>query len=66
MRGRRLQLVVLAALAHLSVVMATVSVGLEHVHDAVSCLTAKRRCLGDAPCRRRLDAVHDVCGNNSQ
>ena len=61
---RRL-LQMLAVLAHLSVAMTTASVSLDDV-DAVSCLTAKRHCLSDVACRRRLDTIHDVCGDNSQ
>jgi len=64
-RRRRLQMLSML-LTHLSVVMTTVSVSLLDDVDAVSCLTARRHCLSDAACRRRLDTIHDVCGDNSQ
>ena len=57
----------LAVLTQLSVAMTTSisSVSLDDV-DAVSCLTAKRHCTADAACRRRLDSVQEVCGDNSK
>jgi len=60
-----LRLQMLAVMTHLAVVKASISVSLDGV-DAVSCLTAKRHCLGDDACRQRLDSIHDVCGDNSK
>ena len=58
-----LQLV--TVLTQMAVIKASISVSLDDV-DAVSCLAAKRHCVGEAACRQRLDDIHRVCGNNSK